>query len=128
MPLCMHACVYIHVCVCMCVSGGIYNHRTNSVNKIFHHTLSVIRQVRNSLLSPTTITLLRKGISFLILFSMGNTWTFSPPKVVMNSRQSDREGRKERGSRGKEREAGRSSSNNTNGNHLVMEIWQYAHH
>ena len=51
----------------------------------YTYTLSVMRQVRYSLLSPTTITLLRNGISLLILSSMGTGWIFSPPDVVIMS-------------------------------------------
>ena len=45
-----------------------------------------MRQVRNFLLLPTTITLLRKGISLLILSSMGTGGIFSPSDVVITSR------------------------------------------
>ena len=48
-------------------------------------TLSVMRQVRNCLSSPTTITLLRKGISSLILFSMGTGGMLSPLDVIISS-------------------------------------------
>ena len=48
-------------------------------------TLSVTRQVRNFLLSPTTITFLRKGISLLIVLSMGTGGMFSPCDVMISS-------------------------------------------
>ena len=48
-------------------------------------TLSVMRHVRNFLLSPMTITLLRKGISLLIRLSMGTGGMFSPPDVMISS-------------------------------------------
>ena len=44
-----------------------------------------MRQARDFLLSPTTITLLRKGSSLLILSSMGTGWILSPPDVVIMS-------------------------------------------
>ena len=44
-----------------------------------------MRQVRNGLWSPTTITLLRKGISSLILFSMGTGGMLSPLDMIINS-------------------------------------------
>ena len=48
--------------------------------------MSVKRQVRNSLWLPTTITWLRKGISFLILFSMDTGWNISPSGVIIRER------------------------------------------
>ena len=42
--------------------------------KILKFTLSVIRQVRNCFCSPTTITLLRNGISLLMLSSCNGHW------------------------------------------------------
>ena len=44
-----------------------------------------MRQVRNCLLSPTTITSLTKGISFLILISMGTGWMLSPLDKIISS-------------------------------------------
>ena len=54
------------------------------------HTLSVIRQVRNFFSSPTTITLLRNGISLLILSSMGTGLiSTSPHKVIFSEGRGD---------------------------------------
>ena len=44
-----------------------------------------MRQVRYFRLSPTTITLLRNGISLLILSSMGTGWIFSQLDVLIMS-------------------------------------------
>ena len=44
-----------------------------------------MRQVRNCLSSPMTITLLRKSISSLILFSMGTGGMLSPLDVIISS-------------------------------------------
>ena len=44
-----------------------------------------MRQVRNCLSSPTTITLLRKDISSLIVFSMGTGGMLSPLDVIISS-------------------------------------------
>ena len=63
-----------------------------------------MRQARKFLWSPTTITWLRKGISFLILFSMDTGWNISPSGVIIRER-----GDKVRGSkvgRGKWEEIG----------------------
>ena len=59
--VCMKMCLFWLVCVSL---FHVYV-------KILKFTLSVIRQVRNCFCSPTTITLLRKGISLLILSSIG---------------------------------------------------------
>ena len=48
-------------------------------------TLSVMRQARKFLWSPMTITWLRKGISFLILFSMGTGGIFTPSDMMISS-------------------------------------------
>ena len=75
-------------------------------------TLSVTRQVRYFLSSPTTITLLRNGISFLISFSMGSGWIFTPPDRVITAEVQKRgkEGKmkkkaRRRGSEGKWKES-----------------------
>jgi hypothetical protein len=47
--------------------------------------LRVIRHVRNFLLSPINMTLLRKGTLALITFSMGTGGMFSPPDVMISS-------------------------------------------
>ena len=44
-----------------------------------------MRQVRNCLWSPTTITSLRKGILSLIVFSMGTGGMLSPLDVIISS-------------------------------------------
>ena len=51
----------------------------------YTYTLSVMRQVRYSLLSPTTITLLRNGISLLILSSICTGWIFLQLDVLIMS-------------------------------------------
>lgn len=58
------------------------------VDSCMHQCTShVMRQVRNSLLSPTTTALLRKGSSLLILVSMGTGCIFAlwPPDIVIES-------------------------------------------
>ena len=65
-----------------------------------------MRQVRNFLWSPTTITLLRKGISFLILFSMGTGWNLSPFGVTIRSEGERRSGEREQGWMGRWEEIG----------------------
>ena len=44
-----------------------------------------MRQVRYFLWSPITKTLLRKGTSDLMRYSMGTGGMFSPPEVMMSS-------------------------------------------
>ena len=67
---------------------------TNTANKTYVKdfcfttdkcTLSVMRQVKNFLWSPMIITLLRKGISFLIMLSIGTGGIFSPLDVMISS-------------------------------------------
>lgn len=55
-----------------------------------HLTLRVNRQERNFLLSPITIALLINGISALIDFSMGTGAIFSPPAVMINSKNNNK--------------------------------------
>ena len=50
-------------------------------------------------MSPTTITLLRNGISFLILFSMGSGWMFSPVDIMIHSGGEMESGEREEGRR-----------------------------
>ena len=65
-----------------------------------------MRQVRKLLWSPTTITLLRKGISFLILFSMGTRGIFSPSDIIITSGGERRSGEREQGWMGRWEEIG----------------------
>ena len=68
-----------------------------------------MRQVRNFLLSPITITLLMKGSSFLMAFSMSTGGMFSPPDVMISSGRGKRKGERvrERTERGRQREGRR---------------------
>ena len=65
-----------------------------------------MRQVRKLLWSPTTITLLRKGISFLILFSMGTRGIISPSDITITSGGERRSGEREQGWMGRWEEIG----------------------
>ena len=58
-------------------------HDITQVRRIL--TFRVIRHVRYFLLSPTIITLLRKGVSLRILDSKLTGGMFSPPEVMMSS-------------------------------------------
>ena len=55
-----------------------------------HLTLRVNKQERNFLLSPIIIALLINGISALIDFSMGTGGIFSPPAVMINSKNKNK--------------------------------------
>ena len=65
-----------------------------------------MRQVRKLLWSPTTITWLRKGISFLILSSMGSGWNLSPSDMIIRSEGERRSGEGEQGWMGRWEEIG----------------------
>ena len=86
----------------------------------YTYTLSVMRQVRYFLLSPTTITLLRNGISLLILSSIRTGWIFLQLDVLIMSESEWRrmvgwkgrrkgvkeDGKKEGGEKRREKEKG----------------------
>ncbi len=90
----MCACVCVFACGCMCTVWSLSMHKTHSTHQAkqaakhcdtSQPTLRVTRHVKYFLWSPMTMTLLRKGTSLLMWFSMGTGGMFSPPEVMISS-------------------------------------------